>query len=73
MPRFTSSPAFLLDRVSFYLKLTMQKNMKEYIYEQYPYSFDFLLVLMDTGHSVVGTTVFLFTFTVVLVTMVCCT
>ena len=30
MLRFTSPPVFLLDRVSFYLKLTMQKNMKEY-------------------------------------------
>ena len=30
MARFTSPPAVLLDRVSFYLKLTMQKNMKEY-------------------------------------------
>ena len=60
MPRFTSPPAFLLDRVSFYLKLTMQIEKKdEGIYEQYPYSFDFLLVLMDTGHSVVRTTVFL--------------
>ena len=38
----------------------MQKK-HEGIYEQYPYSFDFLLVLlMDTGHSVVGTTVFLY-------------
>ena len=30
MPRFTSPPAFLLDMVSFYLKLTMQEKIKEY-------------------------------------------
>ena len=44
MPRFTSPPAFLLGWVSFYLKLTIQKE-HEGIYKQYPYSFDFLLVL----------------------------
>ena len=61
MLRFTTLPASLLDRVSFYSKLTMQKK-HEGIHEQYLYSFDFLLVLMDTGHSVVRTAVFLFTF-----------
>ena len=58
MPRFTGPPAFLLDRVSLYLKLTMQieKKMKEYTSS---ILIHFLLVLMDTGHSVVRTTVFL--------------
>ena len=39
MPRFTSPPASLLDRVSF--KLTMEKNMKEYTSSTFKYSFDF--------------------------------
>ena len=62
MPRFTSPPAFLLDRASFYFKLKHFLKKHEGIYKQYPYSFDFLLVLMDTGHSVVRTTVFQFNY-----------
>ena len=63
MPRFTGPPVFLLDRVSFYLRLTMQieKKMKEYTSSTI-FLFDFLLVVMDTRHPVVRTAMFLFTF-----------
>ena len=49
MARFTSSPAFFTRQGQFLLKKYLAKKKHEGIYEQYPYSFDFLLVLMDTG------------------------
>ena len=69
MPRFTSPPAFLLDRVSFYFKLKHYAKIHEGIYEQYRYSFDFLLVLMDTRHSVVRTAVFLFNYKKIIISI----